>query len=153
MLQRRCVILHFIFYHRLLVASLSSSKSCLLCSLRVTFCELPSHQFRCQTHFPFMRDFGKGGFKGLFVLVTWTSSVFRGLFFWNWEASTWRAGKLIWKTVELKYKRGCLSEPADDSSFRVPDDIKTADCNGTVMTLFKHLSGKKSVPSCCFIYI
>lgn len=28
--------------------------------LRVTFCELQSHQFLCQTHFPFMRDFGKG---------------------------------------------------------------------------------------------
>lgn len=51
---------HFIFYHQLLVAFLLSSKSCLLCSLRVTFCELPSHQFLCQTHFPFMRDFGKG---------------------------------------------------------------------------------------------
>lgn len=51
---------HFIFYHQSLLAFMSSSKSCLLCSLCVTFCELPSHQFLCQTHFPFMRDFGKG---------------------------------------------------------------------------------------------
>lgn len=65
LLEYRCIILffeyvHFIFYHQLLVVFLLSSKSCLLCSLRVTFCELPSHQFLCQTHFPFMRDFGKG---------------------------------------------------------------------------------------------
>ena len=53
----------FIFSHQQLVAFLLSSKSCLLCSLRVTFCELPSHQFLCQTHFPFMRDFGKRGLR------------------------------------------------------------------------------------------
>lgn len=41
------------------------------------FSELLPHRFLCQTHFPFMRDFGKKGFKGVFVLVTWTGSVFR----------------------------------------------------------------------------
>lgn len=30
------------------------------CSVACVFSELPSHWFLCQTHFPFMRDFGKG---------------------------------------------------------------------------------------------
>lgn len=113
------VCIHLIFYHQSFVAFLSSSQSCLLCSLCVTFCELPSHQFLCQTHFPFMRVFGKRGFQGLFVLVSWTSSVFRAfssetesIHLEGWQAhlkECWTVRALVQKRLPIRARAWCVT--------------------------------------------
>lgn len=93
-------------------------KSCLLCSLRVTFCEPPSRHFLCQTHFPFMRDFGKEGLRDcLCWLLGWARFSgpsllkWRGIHLEGWQALL----KELSGTFSSSAKGAANLELADDS--------------------------------------
>lgn len=140
-----------------------SSKSCLLCSLRVTFCELPSHHFLCQTHFPFMRDFGKGGLRDCLCWLLGQAQ-FSGPFFFSPETERHPPGGLASSSEKLLNSFSRSTKEASYQSLQmIPLSLFISvrifwrcealsvpvRCQSGAATLLKHLSGGKMVPWLC----